>query len=427
MSYREFLQRKTRSVALAGFTPDEFPAFMRKDQMLVTERAIRSGRYCIFADCGLGKTIDELEFARQVSRHHGPVMILAPLCVSMQTKHIGAQFGYEVNVCRRQADVKSGINISNYELLDHFEPSAFAGVVLDESSILKNFSGKIRTAIIDAFARTRFKLACSATPARTAYQAGNHCEFMGNMSRSEMLAMYFVHDGGETQKWRLKGHAESAFWKWVSTWSTTYGRPSECDASFSDEGFALPALHLHEWVIGATRPAPGHLFHMPAEDFSSARAVKRDSISERVERACQLALAHNGPCVLWCDLNDEGDALERQLSSHGGVQLSGSDTLESKEDVLWAFSRGDIKRLITKQKIASFGLNWQHCNQTIFVGPNYSYEAAYQAIKRFHRFGQKRDVHAHWVMMDLEYNVFRSLKQKMADHGRMKEALQCVS
>jgi len=421
--YAEFLRRKMWATRPSGFEPGAMNARLRPDQRLVTERALRAGRYAIFADCGLGKTLDELEWGAQVAARYGPVLILSPLCVALQTQRMAAEFGYEARVCKSQDDVTDGVNITNYDRLDKFHAGHFAGLILDESSILKHESGKTRNALIDAFAQTPYKLACSATPAPNDFaEIGNHAEFFGVMRRSAMLSMFFVHDGGATADWRLKGHAQKAFWDWVATWSTTYSKPSELNPAFSDAGFSLPPLHIEKHIVHCDAQTVGLLFDMPAETLSEQRNVKRRSVGSRVDVAAEIA-SGDSPCVAWCDLNDEADAMADALD--GSEQICGADSLERKEELLWAFTTGQLKKLVTKQKITGFGLNWQHCNRTVFVGPNYSYEAAYQAIKRFHRFGQTRPVTAHWVMADLEYNVFRALMDKMAAHTQMREALTC--
>ena len=424
MNYSDFLNQKAVATQALGFEPLAMNPRMRADQRIVTDRALRAGRYAIFADCGLGKTLDELEYAKQVVERHGPVLILAPLCVGVQTKHIAESFGYDVRLVKSDAECTKGINVCNYERLDKLDASRFAGVVLDESSILKNFNGKTLGRLLDLFQRTRFKLACTATPAPNDYtEIGNHAEFLGVMRRSEMLSMFFVHDGGETQTWRLKGHAQQAFWDWVASWSTTYRKPSEVDPQCSDEGFNLPPLSIVHHTVELPANDAGYLFSMPAETLGEQRRIKRTSIDLRVAKVAELVPAKDY-CVIWADLNDEADALVKAIP--GSVQIQGSDAIERKEEILWAFTNGEIKHLVTKEKITSFGLNWQHCNTTVFAGPNYSYEAAYQAICRFHRFGQMRPVTAHWVLCDLEYNVFLALREKMERHEQMREALKCA-
>jgi hypothetical protein len=427
MGYSDFLESKTQRLAPSGFSPEPMNPRMRPGQVMVTDQALRAGKFAIFADCGLGKTLDELEFAQQVVRQtNKPVLILAPLCVSIQTKQIGEEFGYDVNICRTDADVCTGINISNYEMLTKFDATRFAGIVLDESSILKNYAGKIRNNIIETFQRTPYKLAATATPAPNDFmELGNHAEFLNVMSRAEMLSMYFVHDGGDVQKWRLKKHAVESFWKWVNTWSATYSRPSELNPSFSDDGFVLPGLRIHPHVITQDAQSHGMLFPAPVNGMMEAKRIKRETVPKRCDYAIDMIGDDPGYWVVWCDLNAEGDYLQRNLGD--ARQLCGSQSIEEKEEILWAFTKGEIRRLITKQKITSFGLNWQHCHKTIFVGPNYSYESAYQAIKRFHRFGQADDVDAHWIMMESEETVYNNLIRKMEAHGQMKGALlQCA-
>ncbi len=418
--YAAFLSNKLPVIVKGGIEPRLIPKFMRDDQKYCTRHSLLAGRYAIFGDCGVGKTFCELEYERQLAEH-GRILHLAPLCVGIQTAQMAKDFGYEVNLCKTQADVRDGINITNYERMDKFDADKFAGIILDESSILKNFDGKTRNALMTAFRNTRFKLCCTATPAPNDYiELGNHAEFLGVMTAQEMLAMYFVHDGGETQKWRLKRHAEKAFWKWVATWSTTYSKPSDIDPSFSDEGFNLPKLNIHQHVLHMAGSEVGKLFDMPDESMNESRKIKRKSIQRRAEKVVEIAQGDE-PVVVWCDLNDEADLIESELKD--SRQLCGAMPIEEKEEILWAFTKGELKRLVTKQKITSHGLNWQHCNKTINAGPNYSCEAAYQEIKRFHRYGQKRDVDAHWVMMDLEYPVFQTLMKKMQAHGHFKEAI----
>ncbi|MFA5754221.1 MAG: helicase-related protein [Patescibacteria group bacterium] len=410
--YRKFLANKQRRHIKSGFDPKPMPSFLREDQKQCIDSALIAGRYCIFADCGLGKTLDELEWARQVCEYtNNPVLILAPLCVGIQTIKEGERFGYVVNKCLDHTHVKNGINITNYERLSSFDPCVFSGIVLDESSILKNFAGKTRCAIIESFEQTPYKLACTATPSPNDHmELGNHSEFVGSMTRSEMLSMYFIHDGGSTQDWRLKGHAVEPFWEWVKTWSVAYRKPSDINLSFSDEGFNLPSLNIKSHYVGQCTKATS-LFGNTVSGISDHRAVKRASASMRADACAEIA--GDDYCVVWAELNDEADALEKCMNA---PQLKGSQSIDQKEEILWAFTNGEIKKLITKQKITSFGLNWQHCNRTLFCGSGYSFEGAYQAIKRFHRFGQKRDVDAIWVMADEEETVFDLLKIKMKLH-----------
>jgi len=422
--YSTFIEAKRRAVQPSGFKAAKLNKSLRADQRQVTGKALEHGRYCIFADCGLGKTLDELEYAYHVASR-GPVLILAPLCVANQTKEMGREFGYDVNVCREAADLRDGINITNYDRLAKFEGiiPKLAGIVLDESSILKSVDGKLRTFILGAFRRTPFRLACTATPAPNDHmELGNHAEFLGICTRAEMLATYFTHDGGDTSKWRLKGHAQKPFWEWVASWSATYRKPSELDPSYSDDGFELPELKMNTHILGYEGRSDGALFEMQDGGLSGYRKVKRGTLTERVQRVASFV--DKSAWVVWCDLNDEGDALVEALP--GSEQLRGADSIERKEEILWAFTSGQLKHLVTKYKISSFGLNWQHCHNTGFVGVTHSYEQTYQALKRFHRFGQKHRVNAHFVMADAEFNVWKNLMRKFTDHQTMMEAAACA-
>jgi superfamily II DNA or RNA helicase len=426
MEYESFVARKLSAVPPTGIeSPVSVSPLLKPHQRDGVGWALRRGRGCLFEDTGLGKTLQELEWARHVAAFTGrPVLILAPLAVASQTAREGRKFGIDVTVCREQADVRPGVNVTNYERLHRFDPSAFGGVVLDESSILKSYDGRTRTAIIEAFAATPFKLACTATPAPNDHvELGNHAEFLGVMTRTEMLATFFCHDGGETQTWRLKGHAEEAFWKWVCSWALCVRKPS--DLGHSDEGYDLPGLDIvHHTVATEDRDARGAglLFALPARSLTEQRAVRRGSLEKRVARVADLVAAEPGePWVVWCELNDEGDALTDAI--HGAVQVSGSDSAEEKERRLVDFAEGRTRVVVTKGSIAGFGLNWQHCARTAFVGVTHSYEGFYQSVRRFYRFGQARRVVAHVVSADLESEVVASLKRKEADAARMGEAM----
>lgn len=414
-AYAEFIARKKRFIVPKGLEPRTMPKHMRPDQKDVTKRAIEMGRYAIFADCGLGKTVDELEWASQVART-GLVLLVAPLCVGVQTAQMGKRFGYDVNICKEPKDVKDGINITNYDRLQKFEGMEWKGIGLDESSILKNVDGKLRSYILSEFRRVPNKLAATATPAPNDHmELGNHAEFLGICTREEMLAEYFTHDGGDTAKWRIKGHAVKAFWDWVGSWSVAYKKPSDLNPKYSDKGFNLPALETHEHILGDTRAGEGMLFDAGRIDLSAHRDIRRSTIDIRIQKCVELCEGDKSPWVFWCELNDEGDMLESSIK--GCQQLKGVDDIDKKEEILWAFTNGQIDRLVTKYKITSFGLNWQHCHKTAFVGATHSYESVYQAIKRFHRFGQEETVQAHFIMMDSEYTVFQNLQRKFKQQG----------
>lgn len=384
--------------------------------------ALRRGRAAIFADTGLGKTLMQCEWARVVSEQRGRVLILAPLAVAQQTvREASKMLGLEVEYAR--SDAGAPITITNYEMLEHFDPAEFAGIVLDESSILKAFTGKTRNAIIKAFGDTPFRLACTATPAPNDHmELGNHSEFLGVKSRGEMLAEFFVHDGGSTQNWRVKGHAKGLFWAWVCTWAAMVRKPS--DLGYSDDGFSLPPLHMSTRVIGiddtATHEA-GMLFVPEAVSLTDQRAIRRATMAARVATIAAEVNASDDPAIIWCDLNAEGDALAKAID--GAVQVQGSDSPDDKADRLLGFSDGKYKRLITKAKIAGFGMNWQHCDRVYFTGPSHSYEQTYQAIRRCWRFGQKRPVHVVTCAAETETAILRNYERKEQEAAEMAERM----
>ena len=379
--------------------------------------ALRKGRAAIFADCGLGKTVQELEWARVVSAHvEAPVLILAPLAVSHQTVEEGRKFDICVNLCREQTDVRNGINITNYEKLDNFKPEEFGGVVIDESSIIKAFDGATRNAVINSFAQTPFRLAATATPAPNDYiELGNHSEFLGIMKRPEMLASFFVHDGGDTQSWRLRGHAEDAFWSWVCSWAIMMRKPS--DLGYSDEGFVLPVCNIIEHPIKSERPQEGMLFAVPARGLDEQRKARRGTLEQRVKTVADLVNASGESWLVWCELNDEGNMLASLIP--GAVQVSGSDAPEVKEERLSGFAHSKFRVLITKPKVGGFGLNLQAHHNMAFVGLSNSYEQTYQAIRREWRFGQEHDVNVHIVSTDIESEVMANIKRKEEEAQRM--------
>lgn len=422
MDYETFLRSKAVVDSPTGISSavEINPALFDFQQSIV-RWAIRRGRAAIFSDCGTGKTAMQLEWSRHVcAEAGGNILILAPLAVAQQTVTEGSKFGISVTHCRTQGDVKPGINVTNYEMLHHFDCSEFVGVVLDESSILKAYDGKFRTRIIESFARTPFKLACTATPAPNDYmELGNHAEFLGVMSRTEMLSMFFVHDGGETQKWRLKGHAESEFWKWLCSWAVNLRKPA--DLGFNDGGFTLPPLEIKQHIVDANSQSAGLLFTLPASTLQERRDARRSSLDERVRVASEIANSTDGPVLVWCDLNCESDALTKAIP--GAVEVKGSDSVEHKEASLRGFSAGEIRVLVTKPSIAGHGLNWQHCDTMVFVGLSDSYEEYYQAVRRCWRFGQKKPVTAHIVISTLEGAVAANIARKEKDAERMASAM----
>jgi superfamily II DNA or RNA helicase len=377
--------------------------------------ALAKGRAAIFADCGLGKTPMQLEWAHKVCEHKdGRVLILAPLAVASQTVREGKKFGIKVTICESQDDVVDGINITNYEKLDRFVANEFVGIVLDESSILKSFTGKVRTSIIENFQNVPFKLACTATPAPNDYmELGNHSEFLGVMTRSEMLAMFFVHDGGETSKWRFKGHAEGIFWQWMASWCVFIDNP--INLGYEISGYDLPKLNISEIIVDGNEPITAPM------TLSERRDARRDSLRLRCEKAAEIANGSDEQFLILCDMNNESDLLSRLIN--GAVEVEGSDKPEHKSNSMMGFSDGTITKLVTKPSIAGFGMNWQNCHNMIFTGLSDSYEQFYQAVRRCWRFGQEKEVNIYIVISAKEGCVKQNIERKQADFIKMQKAM----
>lgn len=419
INYQEFINNKSKMHESRGINEFTITAPLFEFQREIVAWALRKGRSAIFADCGLGKTLMQLEWARIVSQLEGPVLILAPLAVAHQTVKEGAKFGIDVYYERSQPSNLRGITIANYEMLHEFDCSKFSGIVLDESSILKSYSGKIRTQIIESFVKTPFKLACTATPAPNDFmELGNHAEFLGIMSREEMLSMYFVHDGGETQKWRIKGHAQDPFWKWMCSWSVDIRRPS--DLGYDDGGFSLPELKFIQHSVKAENKSQETLFAMQASTLQERIQARRDSISDRVAKVAEIVGDSKEQWLIWCNLNNEAEGVKKLLKC---VEVRGSDTPDQKRDRMLGFSSGEVQILVTKPSIAGFGMNWQNCNNVIFLGLSDSYEEFYQAIRRCWRFGQKKEVNCHIVISDTEGAVLKNIQRKESDSEKMAEKM----
>jgi len=316
------------------------------------------------------------------------------------------------------------IQINNYEQIHNMDCSQFIGIVLDESGILKNFSGAMRNQIIQSFQRTPYKLCCSATPSPNDFtEIGNHAEHLNICSRSEMLSTYFVHDSGETQKWRLKGHAEKAFFEWLSTWAVMINKPS--DLGYDNGGYDLPPLRMHEHIV-KSKKSDGYLFHELANTLNERRDARRESLMERCRVAADLSKGSSEPWLYWCDLNQESDTLKDMVDNI--VDISGSQSNDVKEDRLFGFASGKYQKIVTKPKIAQFGLNFQHCHNMVFVGLSDSFEAMYQAIRRCWRFGQTQPVDVHIVISEKEGNVLQNIKAKEARAEEMqRQMILCMA
>lgn len=424
LGYSDFVATKLVRVPPAGFDATVDDEHLFPFQRDLVRWALARGRCAIFASTGLGKSRMQLTWAARVSAHvERPVLILAPLAVARQTAEEGARIGISVTVCREQADVRPGVNVTNYDRLHLFDPSAFGGIVLDESSIIKHHTSKTLAMMIEAFSDTPFKLCCTATPSPNDWmELGTHAEFLGICTRTEMLAEYFVHDGGETQKWRLKGHARSVFWRFVASWGALVRSPE--DLGYDGSAYVLPPLTVTHHTIAASEESvreSGLLFAEPASSLMERRAARKGSISDRVERCAALVNATSEPFVAWCDLNAESDALAKAIPD--AVEIRGSMTSEEKESALIAFASGKARVVISKCSITGFGLNWQHCARMAFVGVTDSWEAYHQATKRIHRFGQKRECEVHVFASELEGAVIANLARKEKDAAVMAEEL----
>lgn len=420
--YKSFLQEKQLSVVQSGFEVDfdDINPAMFEWQKVLVRWAIFKGRAAIFADCGLGKTLMQLEWSKHVfDRENKPILIFAPLAVSAQTKREGEKFGIDVNIAESRNDVVNGINITNYEKIHKFNLSEFIGVVIDESSILKSYSGKFRTEIIESTRNIPYKLACTATPAPNDHmELGNHAEFLNIMKRTEMLSMFFTHDSGETQKWRLKGHAEKDFWRWVASWAVMLKTPA--DIGFDDGDFILPDLRFHEHIVDCVE-ATDALFVTQATSLKEQLKVRRDTIGDRAEYTSQIVNNSEQSWVVWCNLNDESKQLSQKID--GAVEIAGSHDNKHKEKNMIGFANGEFDRLVTKPKLAGFGMNWQHCHNVAFVGLNHSYEQFYQAVRRCWRFGQKSPVDVHVIISNAEGSVLENIKRKEADAEKMSQEM----
>lgn len=421
--YSSFIANKRVAIEPSGFSVEHVNSNLFDWQADIVRWALRVGRCGLFEQPGLGKTIQQLSWADEVVRRGGVkrLLLLCPLAIAKQTLREAERFGIqsEVRVCRDSSQVDSGINITNYERIHKFDCSVFDAVVCDESGILKGL-GPTRELLTTAFARTRYKLPCTATPAPNDYmELGNHAEFIGTMSRSEMLSMFFVHDGGDTSKWRLRGHAEQAFWRWMCEWSVMIRKPS--DLGYSDKGYTLPPLRIHDIVVNAEIDSNA-LIDLGAKTLSERRTARRDSIEDRVGEAAELANANpNEPWVSWCGLNEESRLLAREIQ--GAVEVTGSDSPEYKEEMFEAFVSGQLKKLVSKASIFGWGANFQHCCKTSFVGMSDSFEELFQAIRRFYRFGQKKPVDAYLIISSREGAVSDNIRRKERDFEEMLDAM----
>lgn len=417
MNYEDFLKQKDYVLESSGFDIDKSKLNPRmfdfeKD---IVRWALKKGRACIFAGCGLGKTLCQLEWAYRIHLHTGGnILIVAPLTVADQTRREAEKFGYTAKVCESQKDCIDGINITNYEKLEKFVANKFIAVVLDESSILKSYTGKVRNQIIDMFSQTPYKLACTATPAPNDYmELGNHSEFCGVMTRAEMLSMFFVHDGGQTSKWRLKGHAKNVFWQWMSTWAVFLENPK--DLGYVESGYDLPSLHINEIIVDGDVPV------VESMTLTERRKARKESLDLRCQKAAELVNNSDEQWIVWCDLNAESEKLHELIND--SVEVKGSDNPKHKSDAILGFTDGEIKSLVTKASIAGYGINWQNCHNMIFTGLSDSFESFYQAVRRCWRFGQDKEVNVYIIISAKEGCVKENIERKQADFDAMRDAM----
>jgi hypothetical protein len=428
MSYKRFLTAKTHLSGEHGFSPVYTPDKLFAFQCALLEWACIKGRSAVFADCGLGKTFVQLAWAENVARHtQGRVLILTPLAVSYQTVVEGEKLGIEVTHRRTGIEPSDRIVVTNYERLHHFNPDDFAGVVCDESSVLKAFDGETRKAVTDFLRKRPYRLLCTATAAPNDYiELGTSSEALGELGFADMISRFFTQkerayarrDEYRPAGYRFRGHAERDFWRWVCSWARALRKPS--DLGYSDVGFTLPALEVREHVVDSLLPTPGALFALPATNLQEQREELRRTILERCEKAAELVSAHNGPSVSWCHLNEEGRHLRKLIP--GAVEVCGADSDERKEAVFADFAAGNVERLVTKPTIAGFGLNWQHCAHHTYF-PSHSYEQYYQCVRRSYRFGQKNPVVVDLVATEGQALTLQNLKRKADGAAQMFERL----
>ena len=421
MSYQQFVAKKLGLVQHAGIDAPLREYGLFPHQVDLVRWSLRRGRAAIFADTGLGKSRMQLAWADMVAKETGNrVLILAPLAVAEQTVEEGQSIGVEVKHAREPEDATGQIVITNYDRLHKFDCSQFGAVVLDESSIIKHHTAKTLQTLLETFKHTPYKLCATATPAPNDWtELGNHAEFLGVRSRSEMLAEFFVHDGGDTQVWRLKGHARQAFWRWVASWGAMVRSPA--DLGHDASAYELPPLNVNQHTVEIEHNPQHGLFAMEAQTLMERRDARRQSLVERVRECASIVNADKQPWIVWCDLNAEGDALTAAIE--GAVQISGSDDAETKERRLHDFAHGKIRVLVSKPSICGFGLNWQHCRRMAFVGVTDSFEAYYQAVRRCWRFGQTMPVDVHVFASNQEGAVVQNLRRKEQDAKAMAEAM----
>ena len=421
--YRAFIASRAPASRMNGFAPQPINDKAKTHQRSVIEYALEKGRSAAFLDTGLGKSFIELEFSRQCAEETGkPSLILTPLAVAGQMVREGQKFGIDARQIKEQSECGSGVMVANYERLAKLDPAAFGAVILDESSILKSYAGKTRATIQAAFEATPYKLAATATPSPNDHtELGNHAEFLGAMRQQEMLSKWFINDTSTaSQEWRLKGHAQDDFWRWVAGWARCATLPS--DLGGDDAGYVLPEIdrHLHEVTADRMDDTQGMLFRIPELSATSFHKEKKLTLQDRCEMAASLA-DHGDPVTVWCETNDESALLAKMVP--GAIEVHGALDADEKERRLLGFASGEYRAIVTKPKLAGFGVNWQHCAHAVFASISFSYEQHYQAVRRSHRFGQSQRVRNDVVISDTEKAIWDAINVKSAKHDEMKRRM----
>ena len=421
--YHDFIASKGTSAGSSGFTPrNQWQLF--RHQHVTLEFACQKGRSAAFLDTGLGKSRVEAAAAAEFMQASGkPSIILTPLAVARQMKRECEAIGIDATIVREQSDVSNGVNIANYERLPKLDTSVFGGVVLDESSILKSFTGPTKRMLCDAFIATPYRLAATATPAPNDHmEIGQHAEFLGVMPGPEMLSRWFISDQTTMGGYRLKGHAVASFWSWVASWARAATLPS--DLGGNDDGFVLPPLnyHVHTVLADITQSVPdGMLFRIPDGSATTMHREKRLTMADRVACAAEIANSANGSVIVWCETNDESLALAKAIPD--SIEVHGSMDPDAKIAALDSFTFGQRRVIVSKPKLAGLGLNWQHANTVIFASVSHSYEQHYQAVRRAWRFGQTKPVDCHVIISNTESCIWSNVQRKALDHQRMKRAM----
>lgn len=410
--YRQFVENKQKVFKPQGTVAGDIHPILFDYQKAIVKWAVKNGRAAVFAGTGLGKTLMQCEINRQIG---GRRLILCPLAVAAQTIEEAKLIGLHV---QREPLAGDGVQIVNYDRLDSVRHEKWDAVTLDESSIIKSHDGATRNAILESFARVPHRFAFTATPSPNDWtELGNHAQFIGASTHQEMLATYFMHDGGDTSKWRLKRHAQNDFWKWVGSWAVCFTSPA--DLGYDGSRHVLPDLNVHNHTIDVDYNPGGALFGGNVA-ATSLHDVLRGTIDDRVDLTVQLVRAGNGPCIVWCNGNDEQARIAKAL---GAVSVTGSMSSEDKERLLTGFSRGEFDVLVTKPSIAGFGMNWQHCSRMVFASLTFSYEMFHQAVRRCYRFGQKNPVEVHVISTSADSSIRDIVNYKAEAFRTMAESM----